>query len=72
MKKRMTNIKTFGRIISKRSEKLDFSDFHDCVECSRKFKAANMMYKSYLVHPNNQVKMDNGEIWCSECASKII
>ncbi len=71
MKKRITNIKTFGKIISKRSNKLDFSDFHDCKECARYFKSINQMYRSHIVSPENQVKMDNGEIWCKECASKL-
>ena len=63
MKKRMTNIKTFGKIISKRSEKLDFGNVYTCKNV-RKCKQGTVLEK-------NIVKLDDGTTLCPDCASKI-
>ncbi len=50
----------------------DYRSYVNCVECDRKFKKDGMLFRHHLIKPQDQVKFDNGEVWCLECASKVI
>lgn len=52
-------------------KRYDYSDYHNCAECDRYFKSIGQPYKHHLVKLQDQVKLDNGEIWCQECVSKL-
>ncbi len=61
---RITNIRTFGKIISKRSEKVDFGTVYCCKNVRK--------CRQYTILEKNVVRLDDGTTLCPECASKII
>ena len=61
--KRITDAKLFGKIISKRRNKIDFSNIY-CCKNARKCRSFTMLEQ-------NIVRFDEGSTYCLECASKI-
>ncbi len=61
--KRITDAKLFGKIISKRSNKIDFGN----VFCCKNVRDC----RSFNVFEQNIVRFDDGSTYCLECASKI-
>ncbi len=62
--KRITDAKTFGKIISKESDKIDFGNVY-CCKNVRKCRQRTVLEKDIVF-------FDDGSRMCPECASKII
>ncbi len=71
MRMRKGFAKLHGKIIPYKTSKHDFKDYRNCPECHRKNVLAGFPYRRQLIKPSEQVKLDNGKIWCRECASKL-
>ena len=53
-------------------KRYDYKGYVNCPECHRKNVLAGFPYRHHLVKPSDQMRLDNGKIWCAECASKLL